>query len=521
VTWLIRMCDMTHSYVWHDAFVCVTWRIRMCDMTHSDVSCRSYVGRAPRDQNEFACCRCIKLHLLQQGLIRLLPLHMCNMTHAYVWHDSFECVTWLIGTCDMTHSYVWHDSFICRSHTSASIWACLLQCVVVCCSVLQCVRAPQHQVELAPRRHQPPASRVGRLPKHGHARAWLSHYLPPLPASPLYCIYIYITWLICRILCTHIVRMPPPYPPPLPASPLYCIYITHHHMTHLSCVVYISYTPFEDASSSSSSAACMYTHMQTRDHTLTQTRDYTHTCVHIPVCIHAHIYTTPLYCIYIIMTWIMSLVLYICHISLDSFVVYCIYIISHTPFEHASSSSSSAACITVVLYIYNISHDSIVYISHITWLICRVLYIYHVRLLRMPPPHPPPLPVWSSSAAHITVVLYIYHTSHDSFVVYYTYITHHMTHLSCIVYTHFEDASSLSSSTSCINIVLYIYHTSHDSFVVCCIYITHAFWGCLLLILLRCPHHRCIVYIAYITWLTCRVLYIHNTSHDTLTCMYV
>jgi len=34
------------------------------------------------------------------------------MTHLYVWHDSFICVTWLIHMCDMTHSYVWHDSFI-------------------------------------------------------------------------------------------------------------------------------------------------------------------------------------------------------------------------------------------------------------------------------------------------------------------------------------------------------------------------------------------------------------------------
>jgi len=55
---------MTHSYVWHDSFMCVTWRI-----------------------------------------------HMCNMTHSYVWHDSFICVTWLIHTSDMTHSYVWRDSF--------------------------------------------------------------------------------------------------------------------------------------------------------------------------------------------------------------------------------------------------------------------------------------------------------------------------------------------------------------------------------------------------------------------------
>jgi len=38
---------------------------------------------------------------------------MCDMTHAYVWHDTFICVTWFIHTCDMTHSYMWHDSFTC------------------------------------------------------------------------------------------------------------------------------------------------------------------------------------------------------------------------------------------------------------------------------------------------------------------------------------------------------------------------------------------------------------------------
>jgi len=40
-------------------------------------------------------------------------IHMCDMTHSYVGHDSLICVTWLIHMCDMTHSYVKHDSFIC------------------------------------------------------------------------------------------------------------------------------------------------------------------------------------------------------------------------------------------------------------------------------------------------------------------------------------------------------------------------------------------------------------------------
>jgi len=42
-------------------------------------------------------------------------IHMCDMTHSYMWHDSFICVAWLIHICDMTHSFEWHDSFICMT----------------------------------------------------------------------------------------------------------------------------------------------------------------------------------------------------------------------------------------------------------------------------------------------------------------------------------------------------------------------------------------------------------------------
>ena len=80
VPWIIHMCDMTH-YV--------------CEMTHLYVWHDSFI--------------CVTWFI-----------HMCDMTHSYVWHDalrmwhdSFICVTWLIHMCDMTHSYVWHDSFIC------------------------------------------------------------------------------------------------------------------------------------------------------------------------------------------------------------------------------------------------------------------------------------------------------------------------------------------------------------------------------------------------------------------------
>ena len=69
----------------------MTWLTHMCDINHA------YVWH---DQ------------------FKRLPwlIHMCDMTHSYVWHVSFICVTWLMHMCDMTHSYVWHDAFICVWH---------------------------------------------------------------------------------------------------------------------------------------------------------------------------------------------------------------------------------------------------------------------------------------------------------------------------------------------------------------------------------------------------------------------
>jgi len=62
--------------------------IHMCDMTH------------PHVRHDSSIC-----------VTRLI--HVCDITHPYVWHDSSICVTWLLHMCDMTHSYVWHDSPIC------------------------------------------------------------------------------------------------------------------------------------------------------------------------------------------------------------------------------------------------------------------------------------------------------------------------------------------------------------------------------------------------------------------------
>ena len=36
-TWLIHMCNMTHSHVRHDSFIWATWLMHMHDMTHANV----------------------------------------------------------------------------------------------------------------------------------------------------------------------------------------------------------------------------------------------------------------------------------------------------------------------------------------------------------------------------------------------------------------------------------------------------------------------------------------------------
>ena len=88
VTWVIHMCDMTHSHSWHVSFMCVTGLMYTCVTTYSHVWRFSFF--------------CVTKRILT-----------CDMSDAYMWHDSFMCVAWLFHVCDMTPSCVWHDSFMC------------------------------------------------------------------------------------------------------------------------------------------------------------------------------------------------------------------------------------------------------------------------------------------------------------------------------------------------------------------------------------------------------------------------
>jgi len=98
VTW----CDITHSYV------CNT-----CDMTHSYVCNICEWSCHMTRHMDLTCSRSYMWHDHSHVLHDTRLVHMCHMTHSYMWresftfwHDSLIWVTWFIHMCDMPRSCV-------------------------------------------------------------------------------------------------------------------------------------------------------------------------------------------------------------------------------------------------------------------------------------------------------------------------------------------------------------------------------------------------------------------------------
>jgi len=118
-----HICEVTHSRVWHDPFICMTWLNHVCDVTHHtcDVT-HSCVWR-----DSFICVTWLISYVWRDSFIRVTWLisyvwrdsfirvtwliHTCDMTYSYVWRDLLIRVTWLTHTCDVAHSHAWHGSF--------------------------------------------------------------------------------------------------------------------------------------------------------------------------------------------------------------------------------------------------------------------------------------------------------------------------------------------------------------------------------------------------------------------------
>ena len=102
VTWRIHICDVTHSYVWHDSSIRVTetWPIQLCDWARS---CMWH------DASIYVC----------ESTIRVMwHIRTCDVTQSL----SFICLTWRIHICDVTLSYMWRDLYIyvyIGTHTQA------------------------------------------------------------------------------------------------------------------------------------------------------------------------------------------------------------------------------------------------------------------------------------------------------------------------------------------------------------------------------------------------------------------
>jgi len=142
---------MTHSYVWHDSFMCVPWLVHTCDMMHSLSSWRttflSWAAVFARDSWHMYEYKWIRVmsneyeswHMYECKWIRVMShVQMSQVTHVTeLWH-MYECkwirvmshvqmshlqrrlpfarVTWLvficIHTCAIIRSHVWLDTFV-------------------------------------------------------------------------------------------------------------------------------------------------------------------------------------------------------------------------------------------------------------------------------------------------------------------------------------------------------------------------------------------------------------------------
>jgi len=65
------------------------------------------------------------------GLAAAVPLVLQERGASYRW---FMCVTWLIHVCDMTHSCVWHDSFMCVTCITY-IYTCVRDTYIYTCVI--------------------------------------------------------------------------------------------------------------------------------------------------------------------------------------------------------------------------------------------------------------------------------------------------------------------------------------------------------------------------------------------------
>jgi len=123
VTWPIHV-DMPHSYMWHDSFIWI-WIIHTCDMPFMNRLQAYYLQHTLNAKFLhliWLVCMCDIPHSYTWHdsfiLTWIIPARDMQFTHRlqeyyleHTFHPKVLYVTWLIRIRDMPHSYMLHDSF--------------------------------------------------------------------------------------------------------------------------------------------------------------------------------------------------------------------------------------------------------------------------------------------------------------------------------------------------------------------------------------------------------------------------
>jgi len=127
VTWCIHVRDLSRT-TWQVSFI----HVHTCDMMYScswQVSCISVCGDMIHVCFMTHSCMCAPGDIYSK--CQRLP-HICDMSRAYMWHDTFMYVKSLVHICVRRHdSSIWHDSsiYVCTrwhllhmSNTHSNVW---------------------------------------------------------------------------------------------------------------------------------------------------------------------------------------------------------------------------------------------------------------------------------------------------------------------------------------------------------------------------------------------------------------